>query len=72
MKTKSGRVIQIPTPEEEAAINAGIASDPENPGWTAEDFSIGDRPQHWGQTTIDMPPISHAMPNFAFNDAQII
>ena len=39
LKTKSGRVIQMPTPEEEAAINAGIAADPENPEWTAEMFA---------------------------------
>ena len=26
-----------PTPEEEAAINAGIAADPDNPEWTDED-----------------------------------
>jgi uncharacterized protein (DUF4415 family) len=28
LKTKSGRVVQLPTPQEEAAINAGIAADP--------------------------------------------
>lgn len=39
LKTKSGRVIQMPTPEEDAAINAGIAADPENPEWTAEMFA---------------------------------
>ena len=27
------------TPEEEAAINAGIALDPDNPEWTDEDFA---------------------------------
>ena len=27
--TKSGRILELPTPEEEAAINAGIASDPD-------------------------------------------
>ena len=27
------------TPEEEAAINAGIALDPDNPEWTEEDFA---------------------------------
>ncbi len=31
---------QLPplTDEEEAAIQAGIAADPDNPEWTAEDF----------------------------------
>lgn len=27
------------TPEEEAAIQRGIAADPDNPEWTAEDFA---------------------------------
>src|SRR3989338_11335779 len=38
LKTKSGRIVQMPTPGEEAAINAGIAADPENPEWKDEDF----------------------------------
>jgi uncharacterized protein (DUF4415 family) len=29
IKTRSGRVIILPTPEEEAQINAGIAADPD-------------------------------------------
>ena len=29
LKTKSGRIVQMPTPEEEAAINEGIAADPD-------------------------------------------
>ncbi len=29
LKTKSGRVVHMPTPQEEAAINAGIAADPD-------------------------------------------
>lgn len=29
VKSKSGRRIEIPTPEEDAAINAGIAADPD-------------------------------------------
>lgn len=28
------------TPEEEAAIQRGIAEDPENPEWTKEDFAL--------------------------------
>jgi uncharacterized protein (DUF4415 family) len=35
MKTKLRRN----TPEEEAAIQRGIALDPDNPEWTAEDFA---------------------------------
>ena len=29
IKTRSGRVIELPTPEEDAQINAGIAADPD-------------------------------------------
>lgn len=39
LKTKSGRMVDLPTPEEEALINAGIAADPDNPEWTQEDFA---------------------------------
>ena len=28
----------LPTPQEDAAILAGMASDPDNPEWTAQDF----------------------------------
>ncbi len=33
-----------PTDEEEAAIQAGIALDPDNPEWTEEDFDQATRP----------------------------
>jgi uncharacterized protein (DUF4415 family) len=36
-KLKSGTI--WPTPEEEAAIEAGIAADAESPEWTDEDFA---------------------------------
>ncbi|MGB3423347.1 MAG: BrnA antitoxin family protein [Castellaniella sp.] len=36
-KLKSGHV--SPTEEEDAAINAGIVADPDNPEWTAQDFA---------------------------------
>lgn len=39
LKTKSGRVVQMPTPEEEAAINAGMASDPDSRELDAEWFA---------------------------------
>lgn len=39
IKTKAGRTITVPTPEEDAAINRGIAADPDNPEWGAEDFA---------------------------------
>ena len=31
IQTKSGRWLELPTPEENARINAGIAADPDNP-----------------------------------------
>jgi len=34
-----------PTAEEEAAIQAGIAQDPENPEWTAADFARATMPE---------------------------
>ena len=37
--TKSGRKVHLPNPEEDAAIDAGIAADRDNPEWTAEDFA---------------------------------
>ena len=33
------RKIRLPTPEEEAAIQRGIAADPDNPELTEEDFA---------------------------------
>lgn len=36
-KLKPGTI--YPTPEEDAAINAGIMADPDNSEWTAEDFA---------------------------------
>ncbi|SBP87613.1 BrnA antitoxin family protein [Thiomonas delicata] len=36
-KLKTGTI--YPTQEEDAAINAGIVADPDNPEWTAEDFA---------------------------------
>ncbi|MCL2020825.1 MAG: BrnA antitoxin family protein [Betaproteobacteria bacterium] len=38
IKTKSGRLVRLPSQEEEAAIQAGIDADPDNPEWTEEDF----------------------------------
>lgn len=39
MKTKSGRPIELPTPQEDVAINAGIAADPNTYEPTAEEFA---------------------------------
>jgi uncharacterized protein (DUF4415 family) len=38
LKTKSGRWLELPTDEEDAEINAGIAADPDTFEWTEEDF----------------------------------
>ncbi|SAL86770.1 hypothetical protein AWB67_07276 [Caballeronia terrestris] len=39
IKTHLGRTIIMPTPEEDAEINRGIAADPDNPEWTSEDMA---------------------------------
>ena len=39
IKTRSGRVIHLPAREEDAQINEGIATDPDNPEWTDSDFA---------------------------------
>ena len=39
LKTKSGRSVQMPTPEEDDAINAGIAADPDSRELDAEWFA---------------------------------
>ncbi len=38
LKTKSGRFVELPTEEEDAEINAGIASDPDAFEWTDDNF----------------------------------
>ena len=39
IETKSGRVIALPSVQEDAAINAAIATDTESPEWTDADFA---------------------------------
>jgi uncharacterized protein (DUF4415 family) len=39
LKSKSGRLIELPTPEEAAAISAGIAADPDTYELTDEEFA---------------------------------
>ena len=39
IRSKSGRVIDLPSAEEETRINTGIAADPDNPEWTAQDLA---------------------------------
>jgi uncharacterized protein (DUF4415 family) len=39
IKTRSGRVLILPTPEESAAINAGIAADPDTYELSDAEFS---------------------------------
>lgn len=49
LKDKSGRLILLPTPEEDAAINAGIAADPDTfeltEEWFAKAKRMGGRPK---------------------------
>ncbi|MDR2678726.1 MAG: BrnA antitoxin family protein [Zoogloeaceae bacterium] len=39
LKTRDGRLIRLNTPEEEEAIQRGIAADPDAREWTDEDFA---------------------------------
>lgn len=39
LKTKTGRKVKVPTPEENAAINAGIAADADTRELSAEEFA---------------------------------
>ena len=39
LKTKSGRIVHLPTPDEEVAIRTGIAVDPDAHEWMDEDFA---------------------------------
>jgi uncharacterized protein (DUF4415 family) len=39
IKTRSGRALIVPTPEEDAAINAGIAADPDTHEVTDAEFA---------------------------------
>src|SRR5574344_1288034 len=39
IKTKSGRLIALPNAQEDAAINAAVASDTDSPEWTEADFA---------------------------------
>ena len=39
IKTKSGRLIALPNAQEDAAINAAVATDADSPEWTKADFA---------------------------------
>ena len=39
IKTKSGRLIALPDAQEDAAINAAVATDTDSPEWTEADFA---------------------------------
>jgi uncharacterized protein (DUF4415 family) len=39
LKTRDGRLIRMNTPEEEEAIQRGIAADPDAREWTIDDFA---------------------------------
>lgn len=38
LRTKSGRLVELPTDEETVEINVGIAADPDTFEWTDKDF----------------------------------
>lgn len=39
IKTKSGRLIALPNAQDNAAINAAVATDADSPEWTEADFA---------------------------------
>ena len=44
VKSKSGRVFTVPTPERDAAIRAGIANDPDTHEVSSTEFALMRRP----------------------------
>ena len=58
IKTRSGREIMLPTPEENAAINAGIAADPDTHELTDTEFAQL-KPMR-GRPSVELnPSLSH-------------
>ena len=45
IKTKSGRTIALPSTQEDTAIHAAVAGDPDSPEWSAADFADA-KPAH--------------------------
>jgi uncharacterized protein (DUF4415 family) len=43
IKTRAGRVLEVPTDDEDAAITAAALSDPDNPPLTDSDFKVAKR-----------------------------
>lgn len=54
VKTRSGRVLELPTPEEDEAINRGIAADPDTYEVSDEDFK---RMKRRGRPRLETPKV---------------
>lgn len=57
IKTRSGRVLELPTPEENEAINRGIAADPDTYEVPDEDFKKMKRRGARGRPRLDAPKV---------------
>jgi predicted RNase H-like HicB family nuclease len=56
--TKSGERLILPTEDEEAAINAGIAADPDNPEWTKDEIRRARPFREWAKERgIPLPTV---------------
>jgi len=57
IKTRSGRVLELPTPEENEAINRGIAADPDTFEVSDEDFKKMKRRGMRGRPRLETPKV---------------
>jgi len=57
IKTRSGRVLELPTPEENEAINRGIAADPDTYEVPDEDFKKLKRMGARGRPRLETPKV---------------
>ncbi|PQV50986.1 BrnA antitoxin family protein [Paraburkholderia sp. BL21I4N1] len=57
IKTRSGRVLELPTPDEDAAINRGIAADPDTYEVSDEDFKKMKRLGTRGRPRLESPKV---------------
>ncbi|WP_250483290.1 BrnA antitoxin family protein [Caballeronia sp. GaOx3] len=57
IKTRSGRALELPTPEEDKAINRGIAADPDTYEVSDEQFKKMKRRGERGRPRLDSPKV---------------